>query len=398
MTETCGSYAGDRLDLDLPEDKRGSCGRPFDGIEVRVVDPVVGGRGGRAGSPARSASAAATSCGRSVAGHAEDTFDGDGFYPTGDLGRLDGDGYLWFDGRADDMFKVKGATVYPAEVERAVRAVDGVRQAHVTDVADRRRPARGRRPRGVDPAARRAGDRGADAPERVQGPDLVGRDELDRRRAHDGDVEGGQGGAAAPAAPRRDAGRPDPFDTHKGAWGMTRAIDCLVNVDFGDREMPDWMTRVKEDYFGNGFTFTSPELPELIDELDAQGVEKAILMTQVGNTKGRVFDFVEARPDRFSLGVGGLQPASPDGDAERARRLREEPPGGVRVGGSELLGRGHVQPHELGLLPALHQVLRARPAVVHEHRHPRSAAAGRPAEPDLHRPCLLPLPGAASCR
>ncbi len=87
---------------------------------------------------------------------------------------------------------------------------------------------------------------------------------------------------------------------------MTRAIDCLVNVDFGDREMPDWMIRVKEDYFGNGFTFTSPELPELIDELDAQGVEKAILMTPVGSTKGRVFDFVEARPDRFALGIGGF--------------------------------------------------------------------------------------------
>jgi predicted TIM-barrel fold metal-dependent hydrolase len=70
--------------------------------------------------------------------------------------------------------------------------------------------------------------------------------------------------------------------------------------------MPDWMIRVKEDYFGNGFTFTSPELPELIDELDAQGVEKAILMTPVGNTSGRVFDFVEARPDRFALGVGGF--------------------------------------------------------------------------------------------
>ena len=30
---------------------------------------------------------------------------------------------------------------------------------------------------------------------------------------------------------------------------MTRAIDCLVNVDFADRELPDWMVRVKEDYF-----------------------------------------------------------------------------------------------------------------------------------------------------
>ena len=37
-------------------------------------------------------------------------------------------------GRRDDMFKVKGATVYPSEVEAALRAIDGVQQAHVTDV------------------------------------------------------------------------------------------------------------------------------------------------------------------------------------------------------------------------------------------------------------------------
>ena len=67
-----------------------------------------------------------------------ETFDADGFYRTGDLGRLDAAGYLWFQGRADDMFKVKGATVYPAEVEAAVRALGGVAQVHVTDVADER--------------------------------------------------------------------------------------------------------------------------------------------------------------------------------------------------------------------------------------------------------------------
>ena len=32
------------------------------------------------------------------------------------------------------MVKVKGATVYPSEVEAALRSVEGVRQAYVTDV------------------------------------------------------------------------------------------------------------------------------------------------------------------------------------------------------------------------------------------------------------------------
>ena len=72
---------------------------------------------------------------RGICGRTRDaTFDADGFYPTGDLGALDADGYLWYHGRRDDMFKVKGATVYPSEVEAALRAIEGVRQAHVTNV------------------------------------------------------------------------------------------------------------------------------------------------------------------------------------------------------------------------------------------------------------------------
>ena len=63
---------------------------------------------------------------------------------------------------------------------------------------------------------------------------------------------------------------------------MTRAIDCLVNVDIGDQKQPDWMVRVKEDYFkGDDSFFKSPELSELLDDMDANGVERAILMTNV---------------------------------------------------------------------------------------------------------------------
>jgi acyl-CoA synthetase (AMP-forming)/AMP-acid ligase II len=58
----------------------------------------------------------------------------DGFYPTGDLGRLDEDGFLFYHGRSDDMFKVSGATVYPSEVEQALRTIDGVDNAFVTHV------------------------------------------------------------------------------------------------------------------------------------------------------------------------------------------------------------------------------------------------------------------------
>jgi uncharacterized protein len=93
---------------------------------------------------------------------------------------------------------------------------------------------------------------------------------------------------------------------------MTRAIDGLVNVDFADREQPDWMVRVKEDYFKGGDSFfKSPELSELIDRMDANGVERAILLTSVKATEGRALSFVEARPDRFALAAGGFNLLKP---------------------------------------------------------------------------------------
>jgi len=69
-------------------------------------------------------------CGRRRA----EVFTVDGYYPTGDLGRLDADGYLFFVGRRDDMIKVKGATVYPSEVETALLTVPGVARALVVDL------------------------------------------------------------------------------------------------------------------------------------------------------------------------------------------------------------------------------------------------------------------------
>ena len=133
MTETFGPYCGARLDLDMPVAKHGSCGQPFDGIEVRITDEAGGqcAPGATGEIRVRGTNLMRAICGQDPAA----TFDADGFYATSDLGALDADGYLWYHGRADDMFKVKGATVFPAEVEAALRTIPGVRQAHVTDVA-----------------------------------------------------------------------------------------------------------------------------------------------------------------------------------------------------------------------------------------------------------------------
>lgn len=50
----------------------------------------------------------------------------DGCFTVGDLGRLDAAGYLFIDGRRDDLVISGGVNVYPAEVEAVLREAEGV--------------------------------------------------------------------------------------------------------------------------------------------------------------------------------------------------------------------------------------------------------------------------------
>lgn len=56
---------------------------------------------------------------------------------TGDYGRLDADGYLYFEGRRDDMFKRKGIRMSTLEIEAAALDVPGVRAAAAVPPGDR---------------------------------------------------------------------------------------------------------------------------------------------------------------------------------------------------------------------------------------------------------------------
>lgn len=135
MTESFGPYCGYRADTDMPESAWGSCGKPFDGMDVRIVDTETGApvSPGQTGTiQIRGPHVMRGICRRSR----EDVFTADGYYPTGDLGHLDAEGFLFYRGRSDDMFKVRGATVYPSEVTRALRSVSGVRAAYVVNVPD----------------------------------------------------------------------------------------------------------------------------------------------------------------------------------------------------------------------------------------------------------------------
>ncbi|MBB2991612.1 acyl-CoA synthetase (AMP-forming)/AMP-acid ligase II [Mycolicibacterium iranicum] len=135
MTESFGPYSGYPADTDMPQDAWGSCGKPFDGTQVRIVDPDSGEElpAGEVGMiQLRGPHTLRGICGRTR----DEVFTADGYYPTGDLGHLSPQGFPFYHGRCDDMFKVNGATVYPAEVERALRTLPGVRAAYATNVPD----------------------------------------------------------------------------------------------------------------------------------------------------------------------------------------------------------------------------------------------------------------------
>ena len=53
----------------------------------------------------------------------------DGWLKTGDLGRVDDDGYLYILGRVDELINISGEKVYPQEIERAVKVLSGIDDA-----------------------------------------------------------------------------------------------------------------------------------------------------------------------------------------------------------------------------------------------------------------------------
>ncbi|MDQ3919139.1 MAG: benzoate-CoA ligase family protein [Acidobacteriota bacterium] len=119
----------------LGDVRPGSSGREVPGYEARLLDDAgleiegegagslfVRGRSACAGyweEPSKTAEAIS-----------------DGWVRTGDIYRRDREGYYWFEGRGDDIFKVKGLWVSPVEVEEALLSCADVLEAAVVPRAD----------------------------------------------------------------------------------------------------------------------------------------------------------------------------------------------------------------------------------------------------------------------
>ncbi len=118
-------------------DRIGSAGRPYTFVELRIVDDedhdLPAGESGEivcrgpqlmTGYWERPEETAKVMRG--------------GWLHTGDVGRLDDDGYLYIVDRKNDMIISGGYNVYPREVEDVLQALAGIRDAAVVGLADAR--------------------------------------------------------------------------------------------------------------------------------------------------------------------------------------------------------------------------------------------------------------------
>jgi acyl-CoA synthetase (AMP-forming)/AMP-acid ligase II len=133
LSETCAFVSAHWWDT--PRDVAAqSMGRLLPGVELRVV--AEDGRPLDAGEIGELSVKGPTLMlgylGRSR------SFDGDGFFHTGDAGFVDADGLVHWEGRRTEMIKTAGANVSPAELEVQLRACGPVKLARIVGVPDPR--------------------------------------------------------------------------------------------------------------------------------------------------------------------------------------------------------------------------------------------------------------------
>jgi malonyl-CoA/methylmalonyl-CoA synthetase len=131
MTETnmltSNPYEGPRVP--------GSVGHPLPGVQVRISDPETG-----APLPQGEIGMIEVKGPNVFSGYwrmpekTQAEFRPDGFFITGDLGKIGEDGYVYIVGRGKDLVISGGYNVYPKEVETEIDALDGVVESAVIGV------------------------------------------------------------------------------------------------------------------------------------------------------------------------------------------------------------------------------------------------------------------------
>jgi long-chain acyl-CoA synthetase len=140
MTET--SPTGTFTPADGPV-KPGSCGIPLPGVEFKFADvarPGAYAAPGEKGEILIRGPNVMKSYWRATAS----ALTADGFFPTGDVGYMDDDGYLYIVDRTKDMLLCGGFNVYPRVIEEAIYLHPGVAEVSVIGLPD---PYRGQHPK-----------------------------------------------------------------------------------------------------------------------------------------------------------------------------------------------------------------------------------------------------------
>ncbi|WP_280382646.1 amidohydrolase family protein [Nocardia wallacei] len=133
---------------------------------------------------------------------------------------------------------------------------------------------------------------------------------------------------------------------------VRKVIDCLVNVHFGEREQPSWMLKVRDDYFkGPASLYEQVDMAELLDEMDEQGVEKAVLMYSMAKPSTTALKFAEARPDRFSLALNGVDLLHPVASLRELDALVRDLPVAYTAVGPSFWGDGQYPPTDAAYYP-----------------------------------------------
>jgi len=116
--------------------KRGSLGKPVYGCEVRLIAPD-GSDVTEPNVPGEAWIKSPTACFYYWRKYdkSRETFVGD-WTRTGDNLTFDEDGFFWFSGRNNDLFKVKGLWVSPIDIEAALTAHQAIREAAVVPFTD----------------------------------------------------------------------------------------------------------------------------------------------------------------------------------------------------------------------------------------------------------------------
>ncbi|MEM7507962.1 MAG: malonyl-CoA synthase [Pseudomonadota bacterium] len=112
--------------------RAGTVGFPLPGVEIRIADPATGEvlpQGEIGGIEVRGPNVF-QGYWRMPEKTAEELRE-NGFFLTGDLGRIDAQGYLSIVGRSKDLIISGGFNVYPKEIEALIDAIPGVRESAV---------------------------------------------------------------------------------------------------------------------------------------------------------------------------------------------------------------------------------------------------------------------------